>query len=109
MTADQDVNNALNGSDGNKALPWSLVARFYRGNLFGRNKDYAFPVGAHTTSSRLDSVTSLDKLLTRTHLHADGNEYDAWDALQTIVKYVLAQSPHINDNEANSVNYKKTP
>lgn len=106
MTADQDVDNALNGTDGTKALPWSLVARFYDSNLFGRNKDYAFPEGSNTSSSRLDSITSLDKLWTRTRKMADGNEYDAHDALFTILKSVLAANPHINDDDPNSVNYK---
>lgn len=108
MTADVDVNNALNGNSGpgTPALPWALVARFYDGNLFGRNKDYAYPEGSNVSSSRLDSITSLDKLLTRTHKHVDGNDYDAWDCLQTLVKYVLTENVHINDDEKNSVNYK---
>jgi len=108
MTADQDVDNALNGNSGpgSPALPYALVARFYDGNLFGRNKDYAYPVGPNVTASRLDSITSVDKLLTRTHKHVDGNDYDLWDAVQTLVKYVLTENVHINDNEPNSVNYK---
>lgn len=107
MSADQDVDNALNGSDGTTALPYALVARFYDGNIFGRAKDYAFPEPANTSSSRLDSITSLDKLLTRTHIHADGNEYDTWDAIQTILKYILTLAPTINNDEVNSVNYTK--
>lgn len=108
MTADQDVDNALNGNSGpgTPALPYALVARFYDGNLFGRNKDYAYPEGPNVSSSRLDSITSMDKLLTRTHKHVDGNEYDLWDAVQTIVKSILLDDIHINDNEPNSVNYK---
>jgi hypothetical protein len=110
MTADQDVFNAINGNSGpgSPALPYALVARFYDANLFGRNKDYAYPEGSNVSASRLDSITSLDKLLTRTHKHADGNDYDLWDAIQTLVKYVLTQNVHINDNEPNSVNYKKS-
>ena len=108
MTADQDVNNALNGNSGpgTPALPWALVARFFRSNLFGRNKDYAYPEGSNVTSSRLDSITSLDKLLTRTREMADGNEYDLHDAVFTNLKSILAANPHINDDEVNSVNYK---
>ncbi len=108
MTADQDVYNAINGNSGpgTPALPYALVARFYDGNIFGRNKDYAYPEGSNVSASRLDSITSLDKLLTRTHKHADGNSYDLYDAIQTICKYVLAENVHINDNEPNSVNYK---
>lgn len=107
MTADQDVFNLGNGTNGTSALPEALVARFYPSRLFGRKKDYAYPEGANTTSSRWDSITSMDKLLTRTRVMADGNEYDAHDALFTILKSVLAANPHINDDEINSVNYKK--
>lgn len=106
MTAGQDVSNALNGSDGTAALKYAIVARFYDANLFGRDKDYAYPEGSNTSSSRLDSITSLDKLLTRTHSHEDGNDYDAWDAVQTIVKWILTQDIGINDDEVNSVNHK---
>lgn len=106
MTADQDVVNALAGSDGSQALPYALVARFYDSNLFGRGKDYAYPEGSNTTSSRLDSITSVDKLWTRTRVMADGNEYDAHDALFTILKWVLKQDLSINDDEVNSVNHK---
>lgn len=106
MTADQDVDNALNGSDGTAALPYALVARFYDSNMFGRDKDYAYPVGSNTTSSRLDSITSLDKLLTRTRTMADGNDYDFHDAVFTLLKVALQANPHINDDEKNSVNYK---
>jgi hypothetical protein len=107
MTADQDVLNLFNGSNGTQALPEALVSRFYDAHIFGLSKDYAHPEGANTTSSRFDSITSMDKLLTRKRTHVDGNSYDAWDALQTILKSVLAANPHINDDEVNSVNYKK--
>jgi hypothetical protein len=108
MTADVDVSNALNGNSGpgTPALPYALVARFYDANLFGRDKDYAYPEGSNVSSSRLDSITSMDKLTTRTHKHADGNDYDLWDCAQTFVKWVLTQNIHINDDEKNSVNYK---
>lgn len=108
MTADQDILNLFNGSDGTRALPEALVARFYDSNMFGRNKDYAHPEGPNTTSSRFDSITSMDKLLTRTRRMADGNDYDLHDAIFTILKSVLAASPHINDDEVNSVNHKKS-
>lgn len=103
MTADQDVFNGLNGID----RPEARSARFYNSNLFGLNKDYAFPEGSNATPSRLDSITSVDKLWTRARRMSDGNFYDAHDALFTILKAVLQANPHINDDEPNSVNYKK--
>lgn len=108
MVADQDVDNALNGSDGTAALPYALVAMLYEANLLGLSKDYAYKEGPNTSSSRLDQITTLAKVLTRTHLHADGNVYDIWDAVQTILKYVLTQAPTINSNENNSVNKAST-
>lgn len=108
MTADQDVANALNGNSGpgSPALPYALVARFYDCHMFGRSKDYAYPEGPNVTSSRLDSITSLDKNIDRTALLADGNDYDIFDMARTITKWVLSQNIHINDDEPLSVNYK---
>lgn len=110
MTADVDVDNNLNGNTGagTPALPWALVAMLYDSNLFGLGKDYAYPEKSNVTSSRYDQLTTLAKLLTRTRkMAADGNDYDAHDALFTCLKWVLSQNPHINDNEVNSVNYTK--
>jgi len=107
MADAQSVTNALNGNDGSQALPYALVARFYEANMFGLAKDYAFPEGSNTTSSRLDSITSLDKLLSRKQTLADGNQYDVWDCIFTIAKSIVAANPSINDDEKNSVNYKK--
>ena len=106
MTAAQDVENAGNGSDGNAALSYALVAMLYNANILGLSKDYAFKEGANTSSSRWDQITTLAKVLTRTHKHADGNTYDIWDAAQTILKYILTVAPNINADEVNSVTYK---
>jgi hypothetical protein len=91
---------------GTPALPWALVAMLYDANILGLGKDYAYVETSNTSSSRWDQITTLAKVLTRTHTHADGNTYDVWDAVQTILKWVLAQDPTINSNEKNSVNYK---
>lgn len=111
MTADIDVENAANGNSGpgTSALPYALVARFYDGHLFGRSKDYTYPEASNVSSSRWDSITSLDKNLDRTALLADGNDYDVYDMLRTITKSVLLANPHINDDEPLSVNYKGAP
>jgi hypothetical protein len=107
MTAGQDVDNAGNGTDGNgNALSYALVAMLYDANILGLGKDYAFKETSNTSASRWDQITTLAKVLTRTHTHADGNTYDIWDAVQTILKWVLTQTPGINSNEVNSVTYK---
>lgn len=109
MTADLDVANALNGSDGQAALPYALAAMLYDANILGLGSDYAYPESSNTSSSRYDQITTLAKVLTRKHTHADGNSYDLWDAVQTILKWVLTQTPGINDDEVNSVNHQESP
>jgi len=107
MTADQDVNNALNGNTGpgTPALAYALVAMLYDARILGLAKDYVYKEGANVSSSRLDQLTTLAKVLSRTHTHADGNSYDIWDAVQTILKWVLTQTKGINDDEPDSVNH----
>lgn len=99
----------LDGVDGSgNPLNFRQAAMFFDARMFGLPKDYAFPEGANTTSSLLNHGTSLAKLLTRKQKLADGNDYDLWDCIFTITKYVLSQNIHINDNEINSVNHKAT-
>jgi hypothetical protein len=109
MTADQDVLNDGNGGTPNGAFPYALAAMLYDANIFGLNKDYAHPEGPNTSASRWDQITTLAKLLTRTHTHADGNTYDLFDAIQTILKYILTLAPTINNDEVNSVNHTTKP
>lgn len=108
MPADQNVENLLNGSSGSAALPEALAAMLYDASILGLSKDYAYKEGSNTSSSRYDQITTLAKVLTRTHKHADGNSYDIWDAVQTILKWVLTQAPNINGDEKNSVTHKPT-
>lgn len=106
MTADQDVLANGNGGTDSGAFPWALVAMLYDANMFGLSKDYAHPEGSNTSASRWDQITTLAKLLTRKMTMPDGNSYDLFDAIMTICKWVLTQSPDINSGEPNSVNYK---
>ena len=106
MPADQDVYNAMNGSDGTAALPYALVAILYDAHMFGLGKDYAYPESSNTTSSRYDQLTTLAKLLTRKQTLADGNDYDVWDCVFTIAKWVVKNDLTINDDEVLSVNHK---
>jgi hypothetical protein len=103
------VSDKLDGLDdaSGQAQPNRLAAMLYTAHMFGLPKDYAFPEGANVSPSMLDHVTTLAKLLTRKQKLADGNEYDLWDCVFTITKYVLSQAPHINDDEVNSVNHAK--
>lgn len=97
----------LDGTDGNgNALKYRLAAMLYVARMFGLGTDYAFPEGPNVTPSALNHLTTLAKLLTRKQKLADGNEYDIWDCIFTITKWVLTQNPHINDDELNSVGHK---
>lgn len=103
----ESVADSISGTDGaGNELPYDKVAMFYDSNLFGLPKDYAFPEVSNESASEIDHVTSLAKLWTRTRKISDGNDYDAHDALFTVLKYVLTQNVHINDDEKNSVNHK---
>lgn len=110
MTADEDVNNAANGNSGpgTPALPYALVARFFDAHMFGLGVDYAYKEGQNVSASRWDSITSVDKLLTRTMKLADGNDYTLWDAIMTMAKATVLANPHINDDEPLSKNYTGT-
>ncbi|OBJ69081.1 hypothetical protein [Mycobacterium sp. 1274756.6] len=103
----QTVSDKLDGTNNDgQVLGYRRAAMFYDANMFGLSKDYAFPEGSNTSPSVLDQATSLAKLLTRKQTLADGNDYDVWDCIFTLTKWVLAQDPHINDDEINSVNYR---
>jgi hypothetical protein len=103
----ESVADSISGTDGNGVpLAFDQVAMLYAAHILGLSKDYAFAEGSNTSPSEIDHVTTLAKVLTRTHLHVDGNTYDIWDAVQTILKSVLLTNPTINDDEVDSVNYK---
>ena len=104
------VSNKIDGIDDitGQAEPFRLVAMLYDAHMFGLSKDYAFPENPNVSASFADIVTTLGKLLTRTHKMADGNDYTMWDAIMTGCKAVIAANPHINDDEPLSVNYKST-
>lgn len=105
----QSVADQLAGTSNGNGLSYAEVAFLYNANLLGLAKDYAFPEGSNVSFSRLDQITTLAKILTRSHLHVDGNTYDIWDAVQTILKWVLEQAAGINNTEVNSVNYIPRP
>jgi len=103
------VANKLDGLDGNgNNEPFREVAMLYDATLLGLGVDYRWAENGNVSSSSLDVITTLGKVLTRKHVHADGNSYDIWDAVHTILKWIIAQNPAINNNEPNSVNHGKT-
>jgi hypothetical protein len=104
-----DVANKIDGVNGatGQAEPFRLAAMLYDAHLLGLGKDYAFPEGSNVSASMADQVTTLAKLLTRKKKMVDGNDYDLWDACMTAAKAAIIANQHVNDDEVNSVNYKK--
>ena len=92
----------LQGGTNTGAFPYALAAMLYSANMFGLPTDYAYPEAANVSAAMPDHLTTLAKLLTRTYVQADGMEYDAWDCLQTITKWILKQDPTINADEVNA-------
>lgn len=97
------------GSTGSAALPEALVAFLFEAHMFGLSKDYAYPVTPQVQNARWDQITTLAKIFGRKKTFADGNQYDVWDAIMTIAKSIVLANPHINDDEALSVNHKAKP
>lgn len=105
----ESVADQIAGTNGGNPLSFELAAMLFQANILGLSKDYAEPEGPNVSPALTDHATTLAKVLTRTHKHVDGNVYDAWDAIQTILKWVLLQSPEINNDEVDSVNFVKPP
>ena len=103
----QAVANKLDGIDGSgNSEPFREVAMLYDAELFALGSTYRWAEQGNCSSSALDVITTLGKLLTRKHTHIDGNSYDLFDAIHTILKYVLQQNESINNTEPHSVNHK---
>ena len=103
----QAVANKLDGIDGSgNSEPFREVAMLYEATMFGLGIDYRWAENGNVSSSALDHIATLAKVLTRKHTHIDGNQYDLWDAVNTILHYVLMQNEAINNSEPHSVNHK---
>ena len=103
------VANKLDGLDtSGNAEPFREVAMLYDATMLGLGVDYRWAEQGNVSSSALDHIATLAKVLTRKYTHADGNSMDIWDAVMTITKWIISQDPAINNNEPNSVNHGKT-
>lgn len=103
----QNILDKLDGVNAGNSEPFRRVAMLYDANILGLETDYAFPEGGNVSSSALDQVTTLTKVLTRKVKMADGNSYDALDMLATLCKALIMANPYINDDEVNSVNHRR--
>jgi hypothetical protein len=91
------VMNALAGIDDEtgEQLAFDLVAFLQPSQRFSLQgtapgvTPYPFPEGPNQSSSALDKLTTLAKILTRTYKAADGNVYDVFDMLTLLVDKAL--------------------
>lgn len=83
------VADKLDGEINGQQLAYALAGLMYPSTIFGlRNGDgiYPYPEGPNASSSRLDQVTTLAKVLCRTYTAKDGKTYDVFDMLATILE-----------------------
>lgn len=96
----ESVQDKLDGEINGQPLPYDLVDQLRKSKIFSlRNGDYPYPEGENVSSSFVDHENTDSKIIARTHVASDGHEYDLWDAVMTILKFVLLQSPNINADE----------
>lgn len=95
----QSVSDKMDGLVDGQPLPYAIVAMLAQSKIFSLDKSYPEPEGANTGSSRLDQITTLAKVLTRTWEGPDGKVYDLFDAVMSILKWVLAEAPSLNATE----------
>lgn len=85
----QSVSDKLDGQSNGAQLAYALAALLSESNIFSlRNGDgsYPYPEGPNVSSSRLDHVTTLAKVLCRTYKASDGKVYDVFDMLATVLE-----------------------
>lgn len=93
MTADPNANasaasvsDKLDGLVNGQPLDYELVALLEPSEPFGLATTYPHPEGPNTTSSMMDKITTLAKVLTRTYKASDGKTYDLFDMLALLTE-----------------------
>ena|SRR6185437_3231755 len=86
----ETVQDKLDGQVNGQPLPYDIVDMLRPSKIFSlRTGEYPYPETENTDPSFIDHVNTLTKILSRTYVASDGQEYDAWDALMTILESVL--------------------
>lgn len=86
------IQDKMDGLANGQQLPYELVTMLHKSGIFSlRDGTFPQPEGENTTSSVMDKVTTLTKVLTRTYVASDGREYDVFDAVMTTLEWVLKQ------------------
>jgi hypothetical protein len=96
----ESVSDKLDGQVNGTPLSYDEVAMLRKSSIFTlRNGDYPYQEGANTDPSFIDHVNTLAKILTRTWVGSDGNEYDVADAIFSLLKTELLANPALNADE----------
>jgi hypothetical protein len=94
VTADQDVNNANNGVDGNNnVLPWRWVYVRARTILGHCTKLVPFSRGTTpATPSLYDAMVGTAEQVASRYIASDGNVWDLHDYLRVSVEKLIAET-----------------
>lgn len=85
------IADKLDGRINGQPLDYCLVTLLHKSGIFSlRDGSFPQPEGENTSPSRLDQITTLAKILSRTYVASDGHEYDIWDAVMTVLESVLS-------------------
>ncbi len=88
----QSVSDKLDGIGATGPLSYREVDQLAPMAIFGLASSAPYPEApSQTTTSVLDVTTTLGKIHTATYQASDGNTYNEFDALMTILEWVLAQ------------------
>ncbi|PBA43505.1 hypothetical protein CKJ63_03325 [Mycobacterium avium] len=88
----QSVSDKLDGEIDGQPLDYALAALLQPSQRFSLRPGGSYPYteGPNASASRLDQITTLAKILARTYIAADGNEYDVFDILTVLLDAHLA-------------------
>jgi hypothetical protein len=85
----ESVSDKLDGEADGAQLAYRLMALLQECSIFSlRNGDgtYPYPEGPNVSSSLLDGFTTIAKIVGRTYKASDGNVYDVFDILATLLE-----------------------
>lgn len=83
------VSDKLDGQEDGSQLSYRLMALLQESTIFSlRNGDgsYPYPENPNVSSSLLDGFTTIAKIVGRTYKASDGNVYDVFDILATLLE-----------------------
>jgi hypothetical protein len=88
----ESISDKLDGQVDGQPLSYDIVDMLRPSTIFSlRDGSYPEPEGENTSPSFIDHENTMAKIYTRTFVAVDGKTYDGWDAIMTILNFVLSQ------------------